>query len=171
MTRLLKMGAALLALCLSFPAIAGSKQLLTLNLDKIVSTDAQSWVFNRYDHGSTHNVRVLEHHGKSGLVYGEYTYNHGQRGWVKVRIANGQLSCLEFWDFQGICRDLGHSPSQALFAVTVAAIAISLAEGGSGGGGSSASDHAACVHACRDAPTPQGYAVEQTCIRDRCGGN
>jgi hypothetical protein len=108
---------------------------LTRSLDEIVSVDSQSWVFNRYDRGSMTNVKLLggSKDGRSALVYGEYSYNGGSAGWVKALMINGKLRCLEFWDFAGQCRPLGHSPSQAIMAGVIRGTARAMMSGGGGG--------------------------------------
>lgn len=95
--------------------------------DGLIAEDAASWMMNRYDRGSMQNMKIIEtsNGGRTKVVYGEYTYNGGASGWVKARFVNTKLQCLEFWDFSGQCRPLGHSPSQAL----AAGFAGSLAQG------------------------------------------
>ena len=108
--------------------------------DSIIATDAQSWVVNRYDRGSMHNMKVvsISSDRRVFVLYGEYTYNGGRPGWVKAQFSkpandNMQLDCLEFWDFSGICRALGQSPSRGIMAAAVQAF-MSSDGGGSGGG-------------------------------------
>lgn len=166
MSRILAAALLTLSLGLSVYAQADPPAQLRDSVEKILQADARGWVFNRYDASSVRNVRVLERaaDGHSGIVYGEYTYNGGQLGWVKLHIKNGQLDCLEFWDFAGVCRPLGQSPSAAA-ALAVIAAAVAMTSSNYGG---SPGEYDACVRACHDAPTPQGYGVEQACIRDRC---
>jgi hypothetical protein len=95
-------------------ALGQADESLTGTMDKIVAVDAEGWVFNRYDVGSMTNVRVERLADGSADVHGDYTYNGGAAGWVKVHVVGGKLDCLEFWDFPGQCRPLGRSPSQAI---------------------------------------------------------
>lgn len=82
-------------------------------LDAVIAMDSQGWMMNRYDRGSVVNAQLLDasSDGKSGVFYGEYTYNGGRRGWVKVRMSGGEVQCVEYWDFQGRCRPIGRSTS------------------------------------------------------------
>ena len=150
--RTLLSGLCIAALMFSTPALAAAKHhpkhagaahaasrpiVITADLvqrmDLVVATDAQSWVWNRYDRGSMSNVQILSINGHSGVIYGEYTYNGGNQGWVKVKLTNGELECMEFWDFSGQCRPLGQSPSHGV----VAGFAQAMFSSGGGGGGSS----------------------------------
>lgn len=147
MKRVLAMAfAGYLAVSSAFAQTVDINSDLTANMDAVVRTDSSGWMFNRYDRGSMRNVQVLESSsdGATAVVYGEYSYNGGSRGWVKARLVNGQLSCLEFWDFAGRCRALGRSPSQGIvtgLVVGVAAVAVAgaMTGGSSGSGGSYAS--------------------------------
>lgn len=110
--------------------------------DGLIAEDASSWVFNQYDRGSMHNVKIISstNAGRTKVVYGDYTYNGGSAGWVKAQFENGALSCVEFWDFQGQCRALGHSPSHSLAAGFAGALASGIVNGGSGSGSTQRED-------------------------------
>jgi len=112
---------------------------LAKSLDEVVTRDSASWLIYRYDRVSMTNARTLAH-GKdrrSALVYGEYTFNGGQHGWLKARIANGQYTCLEYWNEHG-CRALGHPESHVIAAgLLIAMFAGAMSGGGGGGGGGS----------------------------------
>jgi hypothetical protein len=84
--------------------------------DSIIAEDAAGWAMNRYDRGSMRNMRIVEtsNGGRTKVVYGDYSYNGGQSGWVRARFTNTKLDCLEFWDFSGQRRPLGRSPSRGL---------------------------------------------------------
>lgn len=109
---------------------------LAKSLDEVVTADSASWLSNRYDRGSMGNTKTLAHgkDRKSALVYGEYTYNGGRHGWVKARIANGQYTCLEFWN-EHSCRALGHPESHQVVAGLLMAMFAGAMSGGGGGGG------------------------------------
>jgi len=106
---------------------------LDRSLDAIVQADSRSWVFNRYDVGSMSNARVISRSKpqRSVVIYGEYTFNGGSRGWIKARIKHGVVACVQFWDGPS-CRSLGQPASQALLGAL-------LRGAMSGGGGSSGS--------------------------------
>jgi hypothetical protein len=101
-------------------------------MDAFLTVDSRGWVTNRYDGESVSNVKTLEFSKaqRSATVYADYTFNGGQSGWVKVRVVDGELKCLEFWDFEGQCRPLGKSPSQGI-AVGLAAAAMTSGDSGS----------------------------------------
>jgi hypothetical protein len=114
--------------------------------DQLVAEDASGWIMNRYDRGSMSNMKIVSsiEGGRTKIVYGDYTYNGGQSGWVKAKFTDEKLVCLEFWDFSGQCRPLGRSPSQGMAAAFMGAIAVGIM---SSGGQQSSSD---CNKACRD---------------------
>ncbi|MQT15191.1 hypothetical protein [Segnochrobactrum spirostomi] len=96
---------------------------LAAALDSIVQADSAGWMLNTYNTGSVRNIKILSGSANSTTmnVYGEYTFNNSNTGWVKVKIRNGRLSCLEFWDFPGECRPLGQSGANEVAASVVAA--------------------------------------------------
>jgi hypothetical protein len=75
-------------------------------LDKIVSEDSRSWASNRYNSGSM-RAGPPSDSGDSFVVTGNYTFNQGTSGWVKAHFADGKISCVEYWDFAGNCRQVG----------------------------------------------------------------
>ena len=115
--------------------------------DGLIAEDASSWMMNRYDRGSMRNMKIIatSNGGQTKVVYGDYTYNGGQAGWVKAQFNNGELSCIEFWDFSGQCRPLGRSPSQGMAAGFAGALALGMMSGDNGG-----SDQSDCNAACRN---------------------
>ncbi|MEJ0025340.1 MAG: hypothetical protein WDN01_04865 [Rhizomicrobium sp.] len=143
-----RIGLLLVLVCGLFPSLGEARdgsEKLRAALDHLVAVDSQSWMFNRYDVGSMTNVAVQQRSrdGGTATLYGEYTYNGGAPGWVRVRLEGGELKCMEFWDFSGICRPIGASPSHRIFSTVVTGV---LAGAMSGGGGSD------------DRPAPgQGY--------------
>ncbi len=82
---------------------------LAATLDNVIRVDSRGWLMNQYDVGSVTNARMEESSraDRSGVLFGEYTYNGGRPGWVRVRIADGVAQCVEYWDFQGRCRAVG----------------------------------------------------------------
>jgi hypothetical protein len=75
-------------------------------LDKLVSQDSLSWASNRYDSGSMRAGSPSDS-GGSYVVTGNYTFNQGASGWVKAHFDGGKISCVEYWDFAGNCRQIG----------------------------------------------------------------
>jgi hypothetical protein len=112
------------------------KTKLDQSLDKLVSADSRSWLANRYDEGSMHDGEIVEQSTKNSkyTVRGDYTYNSGRPGWVKIRFEGNKPTCIEFWDFAGQCRALGHSPSRDIAATLVLAAALGAMASSSGGG-------------------------------------
>ncbi|OLF71816.1 hypothetical protein AWH62_11820 [Maricaulis sp. W15] len=78
-------------------------------LNDVVARDSRSWLFNRYDNGSMRNARILSHTPNSGdaVIQGDYTYNGGRGGWVRVTFTNNQVRCVTYHDFPGTCRPVG----------------------------------------------------------------
>ena len=112
--------------------------------DSLIAEDAAGWVMNRYDRGSMRNMRVVDtaNGGRTKTVYGEYSYNGGRNGWVKARFVGTRLECLEFWDFAGQCRPLGHSPSHELSLGLAGALAQGImSDAGSSSSGSGRRDN------------------------------
>jgi hypothetical protein len=109
-------------------------------LDRLVHADSASWMSNKYVVGSMHNARYVTTNKAhtSYVAYGEYGFHGfgGGNGWVKVKVTNGNLDCLEFWDQAGQCRPLYRSLSQQML---VAGMVGMMSGGGSGNGGNSTS--------------------------------
>ncbi|OYY79627.1 MAG: hypothetical protein B7Y43_00705 [Sphingomonas sp. 28-62-20] len=102
-------------------------------LDRIVEADSQSWMANRYQRGSMHGARYLTSN-KAHTTYtaqGNYSFSGfaSGTGWVRVRVRDGALDCLEFWDQAGSCRPLYHSLSQQNFVA--GAVGLMTSGGGS----------------------------------------
>ncbi|MDS4028633.1 MAG: hypothetical protein RKO66_00955 [Candidatus Contendobacter sp.] len=74
-------------------------------LDRIIRDDSKSWSINKYDRGSVKEPSIVSISSDESevVIKGNYTYNHGQKGWVEAHFSNGQLSCLRFWDINA-CR-------------------------------------------------------------------
>jgi len=126
---------------------------LNHQLDQIIAADSTSWLFWRYDHGSTRNARI-EQNNPSGVsvIYGEYTYNGGSRGWVRVRLNGDQVQCIEFWN-EGRCRPFRSPPSHGVVSGLLGAMAES---GSSGGSSSSSSSGSVCRTETRQICPPDG---------------
>ena len=89
-------------------------------VDRLVAEDSRSWALNQYDQGSMRDAVVEQSsNGKSILVKGYYTYNHGKPGWVEAELSSGGLSCLHYWDTND-CRQLGQGLGTQLEAVAAA---------------------------------------------------
>jgi hypothetical protein len=76
-------------------------------LDQLVSEDSRSWASNRYDPGSMRAGLPSDLGDGASIVTGNYTFNGGTSGWVRAHLARGQVSCIEYWDFSGVCRQVG----------------------------------------------------------------
>ncbi|MDX2298619.1 MAG: hypothetical protein NW204_02745 [Xanthomonadaceae bacterium] len=102
---------------------------MTSYFDDIVAQDAERWVKNSYDRNSMHNLKIAPSTNSKAktILYGEYTFNNGQFGWVKAQFANQKLVCLEFWDYPEQCRPLGGSPSRDVAVGVTAVLATALA--------------------------------------------
>jgi hypothetical protein len=111
---------------------------LNSQLDRVIATDARSWMFNRYNVGSARNAQIIDYDTNTQrvVVYGEYTYNSASTGWIKVVFAGDNVDCVEYHDFRGTCRSLGNNPA-AYLALGVAAAAAAGSSGGTVGSSSS----------------------------------
>lgn len=113
-------------------------------MDRVVYADSQSWMANRYARGSMHNAHY-EQTNRSHTTYtarGEYTFAGfmgGGIGWVRIRVNNGHLQCLEFHDQAGSCRPLYASLSQQAVAGIAVGMAQDTLRGDSSGPGSGGS--------------------------------
>ena len=112
--------------------------------DQLIATDASGWMMNRYDRGRMRNMRVdsVSDDGETRTVYGDYTYNGGQAGWVRAQFTGDNLDCLEYWDFAGQCRPLGQSPYRGIAAGFAGALAVGMMSDTGGSGGSEECDDA-----------------------------
>lgn len=107
-------------------------------LDRLVQADSRTWGFNRYVSGSMSGSRYLSgsSSSKNYVAQGNYKYvgfaGGVSSGWVKIKVINSSLQCIEFHDQAGNCRAPGASLSaQALVGV----MAAGAAGAGSSGGG------------------------------------
>ena len=136
---------------------------LTQAMDAVVQLDSRSWMFNRYDVGSMTGVYV-SNFGDISVAHGDYTYNRGVRGWVRIQFSGEQIRCVEYHDFAGTCRPVGQNPArQAFMAVAVEA----FAPGGASSSGSS-SELQRCLD--RAGGGAEGQRAAQSC-RQLYGGN
>lgn len=72
-----------------------------------MTTDSQSWFFNRFDAGSLGHFEVVRREDPHNLIVkATYTYNNGQPGWVMARITDGRVQCLQYWD-KNFCKLVG----------------------------------------------------------------
>lgn len=110
---------------------------LTLNqqLDQIIAADSTSWMFWRYDRGSARNARFEGDPAESSRVlYGEYSFNGGQGGWVRVRFNAESVQCIQFWN-EAQCRPFRSPPSHRIVGDLLASAASGAANGSSGSTG------------------------------------
>lgn len=107
-------------------------------IDAVIQVDSRGWMFNRYDVGSVSSERFLEQSadGKNAVAYGEYTYNGGSRGWIKIRLTNGEVECMEYFDFAGRCRPAGTASYGSQLALDLMVSAMAAPSSSSYGDGS-----------------------------------
>ncbi|HWA92260.1 MAG TPA: hypothetical protein VG889_19635 [Rhizomicrobium sp.] len=122
---------------------APAQSRLASAIDDLVAADSASWVVHHFRRGSVHGEQIesTDQRGRPTSVRAHFNYQTGSSGWVRIKFADGNFSCMEFWDFAGTCRALGASPSRALAAAAVVvgtvAVAAAVTGGGGHGGGSS----------------------------------
>lgn len=104
-------------------------------LDRVVAADSRTWGGNRYIAGSMTGARYLSGN-KDKTTYvaeGKYRYTAlfggHSTGWVRIKVVNRSLDCLEFHDQAGVCRKPGAS-------LSMQALGGMLAAGATSGGGS-----------------------------------
>jgi hypothetical protein len=80
-------------------------------LDTIVALDSTGWLFHKYIRGSLNNVSVVSQssNGSEMTLLGNYTFTEGENGrslggWVKAKIKNGDIDCLQYHDKGDECR-------------------------------------------------------------------
>ena len=117
---------------------------LAKQLNGIIKQDSQSWLMWVYDRASVNNVKIIEKSkdGKRVVLYGEYTYNGGSAGWVKVALDNNTVYCLQFWN-ESACRPLGQPPSHGILGNILGGMM-------GGGSGSSGSSSDGCDAQCQE---------------------
>lgn len=105
---------------------------LAATIDKVITADSGGWLFNRYDRGSVTNEQYLRSSddGQDGVIYGEYSYNSGSRGWIKIVMKNGYVDCMEYWDFAGRCRPFGTASYGSQLAVDLVVAAMTAPPSG-----------------------------------------
>lgn len=124
----MRIGATFASACVGLLLTAGSAGAqsisdLTRGMDAVVQLDSRGWWANRYDVGSMHNVSVRSESNYS-TAYGDYTYNGGVPGWVRMRYVGEQISCIEFHDFAGNCRPVGENPARQMVGALLVAGAV-----------------------------------------------
>lgn len=125
------------------PVLTTAATGLSLNglLDLLLRMDSQSWMMNSYTQGSASDAKYLStNKGNTTFVaQANYQYSNmagGGQGWMKVKVEDGHLVCLEFWDQAGNCRQPWQSLSQQRFVGFVG----SMMSGGGASGGRSGDD-------------------------------
>ena len=61
-----------------------------------IEQDSQSWALDRYVRGSLNNVRIWGSGGGETVVRGDFTYVDGRQGWIRGRIAGGQVLAIQY---------------------------------------------------------------------------
>lgn len=120
-------------------AASAEEERIRERLEEIIALDSKGWLFNRFLPGSVGNVSVSDAPNAKKIVYGEYTFNRNRRGWIKVLMNKESVECIEYWDFRGICRPIGRSPSHEI-ASGLITDAFSMDPGAYGGGNAAPSD-------------------------------
>jgi hypothetical protein len=70
-----------------------------------VELDSYSWPFERLRPGSVSDIRRTK--GKRDyFVTGSFRLEGGASGWARARVIDGDISCIELWDMEGVCRPL-----------------------------------------------------------------
>jgi len=97
----------------------GPKGLQDFNklIDDLVSDQAKTWMFNRYNRGSISAATILskDEDGKPTIIKANYlfsAFSGNSKGWVKIVFKNGLPSCIYFWDFPSNCK----TPSSSIVA-------------------------------------------------------
>ncbi|MEG3180760.1 hypothetical protein [Sphingomonas sp. LT1P40] len=106
-------------------------------LDQLVAADSRGWAINEYARGSIRNARVTTLSTSIYQLNADFSYVGGARGHVRVRVADGKFSCIEFQDTLIGCRGLRTPGQGAAIAalvglVVVAAVASSSSSSSSG---------------------------------------
>lgn len=95
---------------------------LTEFVENVVSQDARNWAVYRFNRGTVRNAKITHENGSEKTIYGDFTYSGlfgaASPGWVKIKVKNGQVDCVLFWD-EGGCRSLGFTPSMAILGASV----------------------------------------------------
>ena len=96
---------------------------LTEFVENVVSQDARNWAVYRFNRGTVRNAKITHENGSEKTIYGDFTYSGlfgaASPGWVKIKVKNGQVDCVLFWD-EGGCRSLGFTPSMAILGASAA---------------------------------------------------
>ena len=131
------------------------------SLDAVLQLDSRAWLINRYDVGSVANGKFLakSKDGLSDALYGEYEFNGGRKGWLKVQLEGGNAKCIEYFDAFGICKAPGAMSVGGRMAIGALVSAMSSG-GGSYPSSSSSSSYDGCEGGACDAPRspPPTYA-------------
>jgi len=72
--------------------------------NRLISYDARSWFFNRYDYNSAEVVRSWSSSSYKDKVLVDYTYNNGRSGWAELVFHEGEFHCVRYHDFANECR-------------------------------------------------------------------
>ena len=110
--------------------LSGQRSDLDAALYNIVLQDSRGWLWWRFDKGSVRNARI-ESQDATGVtqIYGEYTYNRGRKGWVRVRLKDETVECIRFWN-EGSCRPFRRPPSHGLVRGLIEGAASAPTSGG-----------------------------------------
>ena len=74
--------------------------------EEIISYDARKWRFNRYERGTLHQIDYVNYLNDFNFQLRGYYYYHQlgvrKRGWALLKVSDGKLDCIEYWD--AVCR-------------------------------------------------------------------
>ena len=143
------------------PLPTSSMQGLPAVLDNALIRDSRSWMSNHYDIGSVSDTRVLAKakDGRPAQLAGNYSYNGGMRGWIKVNLSGDTISCIELHDFAGQCRPLGRPGSNG---VALGIMTMMMADAVGGGAGV---EQGPCNHACEKMKMEADFSHQQHILR------
>lgn len=109
---------------------------LNASVNEFITEDSKGWLLWRYDRGSARNARIEATDEAGTKIYGEYTFNGGRKGWVRMVVKDEKVQCIRFWN-EGACRPLRRPPSHGLMSGFLEGIGRAASSPSSGSNGSS----------------------------------
>jgi TPR repeat protein len=98
-------------------------------LDALLTVDSKSWLLNHYVAGSARDSKIVARSAKPASVTVRTDFeltselgNRPQIGWIEVTLAKRKITCLRYWDFPSVCKELGKlSPGTRFWLAAAAA--------------------------------------------------